>query len=61
MAEPFGQALFDFAWLAFTGSQRSFFGQLRPWKRNSLGSVMFSAFEVAGWPVPERVLCVIPE
>jgi hypothetical protein len=59
MLERFGQALSDLAWLALIGSQRSFFGQVPPLNRNSFGSVMFRAAELAGWPVPERVDCVI--
>ena len=30
IAEPFGHALSDFSWLALSGSQRSFLGQLGP-------------------------------
>src|SRR5215207_3901843 len=59
MREPFGQALSDFIWLALIGSQRSFFGHVLPLNRNSFGSVMFSAAELAGCPVPEPVDWVI--
>ena len=40
--EPLGQTLSDLAWLALTGSQRSFFGHVLPVKRSSLGRVMLS-------------------
>jgi hypothetical protein len=56
MDEPLGQTLFDFARLALMGSQRSLLGHVAPWNLTSFGSVMFRAFEVAGWPVPERFL-----
>src|SRR5688500_15506469 len=53
--EPLGQTLSDLTWLALIESQRSFFGHVFPLKRSSLGRVMFSAAELDGCPVPERV------
>src|SRR5688500_9490723 len=53
--EPLGQTLSDLAWFALIESQRSFFGHVFPVKRSCLGRVMFSAAELDGCPVPERV------